>query len=455
MYDAAIIGSGPGGYVAAIRLSQLGKSVAIIEKGNFGGTCTNVGCIPTKALLTAAHLYHDSKTKSKKLGITIPEVKYDFDGILKHMNKSVTMSRKGIEYLMKKNKITVVKGTAEVLNPNEIKIVETGEKVECENLILANGSVPSIFSPFDKIDGIWTSDDVFKMQEIPKSITIIGGGVIGVEFATFFSTLETEVTIIELMSHILPSEDEDVAAEIKRSLKASGVKVYEKTKVTKVSKDSEGMFVITAEGKDGELIKCLSEKTLFAVGRRPNISEDIKNLGVEIKRGVITDKNMRTNIKNVYAIGDIRGQIMLAHVAMHEGIVAAHNIAGEDVKMDYSAIPSIIFSNPEIASVGIKEWQVDRDKVKVFEFPLSANGRAVTMCERNGFVKAIVDKQSDKTLGVAIVSPSATEMVMEAVLAVKYSMSAKEIYESVHPHPTLTESVLGAFEGVDGLAIHL
>jgi dihydrolipoamide dehydrogenase len=454
MYDVVIIGGGPGGYVSAIRLSQLGKKVALVEKEHLGGTCTNKGCIPTKAMLTASHLYHEVRSKSNKFGLSVENLSYDIKGISKHMNKSITLSRKGIEYLMKKNKVDLFNGTGRIESPAKVKIEETNEILECKNLILAQGSKPSIFPPFDKVEGIWTSDDIFKMEKIPESIIIIGGGVIGVEFATFFASLQKEVTIIELMDHILPSEDEDTASAIKKSLQSMGVKIYEKTKVTKAEKESEG-FVVFAEDKDGNELKLSSEKVLFSVGRRPNITKDIEKLGVKIERGIVTDLKMRTNINNVYAIGDIRGKIMLAHVAMHEGIVAAHNIAGEEMEMDYSAVSSIIFSNPEIASVGLKEWQTKKDKVKISKFPLSANGRAATMAERNGFVKVVADKESDKILGITVVSPSATDMIMEGVLAIKYSMTAKQLYESIHPHPTLSESLLGAFEGIDNLAIHI
>ncbi len=454
MHDAVIVGGGPGGYVAAIRLSQLGKKVALVEKENLGGTCTNKGCIPTKAMLTVAHLYKEIESKSKKLGINISDLNYDVKNIMKHTNKSISLSRKGIEYLMKKNKIDLFKGTGEIQNDKKVKIIETNEILEGKNLILAQGSKPLLFPPFDKVKGIWTSDDIFKMDKIPQSIVIVGGGVIGIEFATFFASLKTEVTIIELMNHILPSEDADIALLIKKSLQGMGVKVYEKTKVVEIKNESEN-FVVMAEKEDKSTAKCLSEKVLFAVGRKPNISKDVEDLGVKIERGITTDLQMRTNIENVYAIGDIRGKIMLAHVAMHEGIVAAHNIAGENMKMDYSAVPSIIFSNPEVASVGLREWQVDPNSAKVFTFPLSANGRAATMGERNGFAKVIADKTNGKILGVSIVSPSATDMIMEGVLSVKYSMTAKQIYESIHPHPTLSETLLGAFEGIDNLSIHV
>lgn len=447
MYEAIVIGGGPGGYVAAIRLSQLGKKVAIVEKEEFGGTCTNKGCIPTKAMLTASHLFTEINEKAKKFGILVDNVSYDLSLIMKHMQKSVTMSRKGIEFLMKKNKIDVFKDKAVLKDKNTVLLENSGQEIQGENIILAHGSVPVIFSPFDQIEGIWTSDDVFKMEKMPESILIIGGGVIGVEFATFFSSFGVDVTVVELAEHILPYEDSDVAEEVKKALKKNKVKIIEGEKVEGVEKKGE-KYIAKVAGKEIEV-----EKVLLAVGRRPNISEDIKALGIEIERGVKTDKHMRTNIDNIYAIGDIRGQIMLAHVAMYEGIVAAHNIAGEEIEMDYRAVPSIIFSNPEVASVGKREKEVDRERVNIYKFPVSANGRARTMEEKLGFAKVIEEKETGKVLGVTIVSANATDMIMEGVLGVKYEMTTEKIAEAIHPHPTLTETLLGAFEGK--WAIHI
>jgi len=451
MYDAVVIGAGPGGYVAAIRLSQLGKNVAVIEKEDLGGTCVNKGCIPTKAMLTSSHLYEEILKKSSKLGIKVNEVTYEINEIMKHMKKTVLQSKKGIEYLFKKNHVDLIQGTAEIIDKNHVKV---GDKtIDTANIILAHGSEPVIFSPFDKIEGIWTSDDVFRMEDIPESILIVGGGVIGVEFATFFASLGKKVYVVELLEHILPNEDKDVAEEAKKSLVRKGVEVLEKHKVLDIQKN-ESSYVSKIDF-NGEIKEIQSSKILLAVGRRPVITQDVKNLGVEIEKGVKTDSKMKTNVDNVYAIGDIRAHIMLAHVAMNEGIVAANNIAGEPKEMDYSAVPNVIFSNPEIATVGLKEKEVDSEKVIVSKFPVSANGRARTMEEKDGFAKIIADKETKKVLGVAIVSPNATDMIMEGVMAVKYGMSVEQLTNSIHPHPTLTESLLGAEEGVEGLTIHI
>uniref|UniRef100_A0A7C4RW46 Dihydrolipoyl dehydrogenase n=1 Tax=Fervidobacterium thailandense TaxID=1008305 RepID=A0A7C4RW46_9BACT len=454
MYDAAVIGGGPGGYVCAIKLAHYGKKVALIEKDQLGGTCTNWGCIPTKALLTATHLLSEAKEKADKLGVKLIVEGYDFQKIMAHAQKSVMMSRKGIEYLLKKNDVEFLKGTAEILEKGKIQIKETGQIIEARNIVLAHGSVPVIFPPFNEVEGIWTSNDIFTMQSVPKSLLIIGGGVIGVEFATFFSALDTKVTIIELADHILPSEDADVAEELKKSFVRKGVTIYEKSKVTSIKKTEEGYTVVFVNEKGTETTLS-AEKVLLAVGRKPNITDDVRALGVEIDRGVKTDTRMRTNIEGVYAIGDIRGQIMLAHVAAYEGVVAAKNIAGIEAHMDYSAVPSIVFTNPEVAAVGLREKDTNQEEVKVFKFPLSANGRARTMLENLGFVKVIADRASDVVLGVTIVSPHATELIMEGVIAVRNKLTAHQLEESIHPHPTLSETTLGALEGIVDKPIHL
>ncbi|HOO74979.1 MAG TPA: dihydrolipoyl dehydrogenase [Tepiditoga sp.] len=451
MYNAVVIGGGPAGYVAAIRLSQLGKKVALVEKENLGGTCTNQGCIPTKAMLTAAHLYSEMNEKGKKFGISAENISYDISGVMKHTNKSVTMSRKGIEFLMKKNKIDVYKGTGILEDKNHVKVND--EILETEFILLANGSEPVMFKPFSEVPGIWTSNDVFKMNEIPESVLIIGGGVIGVEFSTFFASMGKKVYLVELSDHILPSEDPDTADEIKKSLKRKGVEIFEKFRVSDVKPSDNGFISFIESEDDKKAIE--SAKVLLAVGRKPVISEDMKKIGLNIEKGIVTDDTLKTNIENIYAIGDIKAKVMLAHVASSEGITAAHNIAGENRKMDYSAVPSVIFSSPEVASTGIREFQTVPENVIVSKFPVSANGRARTMEEKDGFVKVICDKTTKKILGISIVSPNATDMIMEGVIAVRNGLTLDNLLDSIHPHPTFTESILGALEGIEGMTIHL
>jgi len=451
VYDAVVIGAGPGGYVAAVKLAQHGKRVAVVEKSFVGGTCTNWGCIPTKALLTSAHLLRNIIEKGAELGVLAENVSFDFSKMKNHMNKVVMASRKGIEYLFKKNKIELINGEAIVESPNSVKVQD--RKIEAKHLVIATGSVPTLFPPFNEIVGIWTSDDVFRMERLPESVLIVGGGVIGVELATFFSSLNVKVIIVELLDHILPNEDADAAQLVAKTLKRRGVEIYESSKVTSVQPIGNGYRSII-ETKEGQLEKT-TEKVVVAVGRRPKIGEDLKAIGLAIEKGIKTDETMLTNLPNVYAVGDVRGRIMLAHVAMYEAVVAAENICGKPAKMDYSAVPSVIFSEPEVASVGVKEKDVDPSTVKIFSYPLMANGRARTMLEKEGFAKFIADAKTGRILGATIVGPYATELIMEATVAVRNGLTAEQLERTIHPHPTLSETLLGAIEGVVDRPIHL
>ncbi len=452
MYDVVVMGSGPGGYVSAIKSAQLGKSVAIVEKGDLGGTCTNRGCIPTKALLAATHLFEEVKTKGSRLGVKVEGLSYEIDKILRHMITNINMSKKGIDYLLKKNKIALYKGKASITSQNTVKI-EGGEEIEAKNIVIATGSYPSLFPPFSEVDGIWTSDDVFAMKELPKSLLIVGGGVIGCEMATFFGRMGVEVHIFEIMEHILPTEDADTAEVIRKSLKKMGVKIYESSKVKEVKRDGDG-FLVASETPSGD-VEVEVDKVLVSVGRRASIGDDVKALGIKVERGIVTDKKMRTNIPNIYAIGDVRGAIMLAHTAMYEGIVAAENIAGIESEMDYRAVPSVVFTSPEIGSVGVREKDIEKDKIKVGKFPLMANGKARVLLEREGFAKVIVDKDTEEVIGFTVVGPTATEMVMEGVVAIQNRLKLEQLIKSIHPHPTLSEMVLGALEMAEGIAIHM
>lgn len=453
MYDAVVIGSGPGGYVCAIKLAQLGRKVALVEKNTLGGTCTNWGCIPTKAMLTVAHLVREVREKADRFGINLRYEGFDLSKIMSHAQRSVTLSRKGIEFLLKKNGVEVFFGTAEISEVHRVKVLETGDELEARNIVLAHGSIPADLSPFSDVDGVWTSNDVFKLERIPDSLLIIGGGAVGVEFASFFGTLGTKVTIVELAEHLLPLEDADVADEVKKSLLKLGVTIHEASKVTALERLEDG-FRVSVLSSTGESIEGTFERVLLAAGRKPNVPADVRDLGVEVSRGVRTDEQMRTSVEGVYAVGDVRGDIMLAHVASQEGIVAAKNIAGIETKMDYRAVPSVIFTWPEVASVGVREKE-SSGNVKVFKFPFSANGRARTMLESGGFVKIIADVETEEVLGMAIVGPHATELIMEGVLAVKNRMKVRQLEESIHPHPTLSETTLGALEGLFGKPIHL
>ncbi len=455
MYKAIVIGGGPGGYVSAIRIAKAGYKVALIEEKYLGGTCTNVGCIPTKALLTVAHLYNDVINKGKKFGIKVEKVEYDTTSMLKHMKKSITLSRKGIEYLLKKNNVDYYNDKGEILDPKHVKLEKNGNVFEGENLVLAHGSKPILFSPFDSIEGIWTSDNVFSMNEIPKSILIIGGGVIGVELSNFFSMLGKKVYLVELFDHILPSEDKDAAEIVKKSLIKNKVEILEKSKVINVKKIENGFKSTVEIGTENKEIE--SERVILSVGRKANICKDILEIGVATdKKGIIVDKRMRTNLDNVYAVGDITGRSMLAHVAMKEGIVAAENIISVDSEMDYTAVPSIIFSNPEVASSGLKEKDIkEMEKYNIFKFPLAANARANTMGERDGFVKIIKEKDSEKISGISIVSPIATELITQGSIGITLGLKVESMTKCIFPHPTLSEAILEALEGTENKSIHI
>lgn len=451
MYDAVVIGAGPGGYVAAIKLAQRGKRVLVVEKSFPGGTCTNWGCIPTKAMLTSAHLYKNVVEKAAELGVLVEKVAFDFSKIKNHMNRVVMASRKGIEYLFKKNGVELILGEATVESPNSV--VVAGRKIEAEHIVIATGSVPTLFPPFSEVPGIWTSDDVFKMEQLPESVLIVGGGVIGVELATFFSSLNVKVVVVELLEHILPNEDADAAQIVAKSLKKKGVEIYESSKLVSIQPVENG-YRSVIETKEGQLEK-RTERVIVAVGRRPKVTEDIKALGIATERGIKTYTTMRTSMPNIYAVGDVRGQIMLAHVAMYEAIVAVENICGETMEMDYSAVPNVIFTDPEVASVGIKQKDVDPSTMKVFSFPITASGRARTMLEKDGFAKFIADAKTGKILGATIVGPYATELIMEAAIAIKNGLTAEQLEKVIHPHPTLSEILLGAVEGIVDKPIHL
>ncbi|MCD6449532.1 MAG: dihydrolipoyl dehydrogenase [Thermotogaceae bacterium] len=451
MYDAIVIGAGPAGYVSAIKMAHLGLKVLAVEKEHAGGTCTNKGCIPTKALLVAAELYNEIQNKGPRIGITASEITYSFDKIKKHMQRAITTSRKGVEYLFKKNGIEYVKGQAVVEKPGVVRVGEN--TFEAKNVLIATGSVPTLFPPFNEVEGVWTSDDVFKMETLPGSILIVGGGVIGVEMASFFSMLGVRTYIVEIMDHILPAEDSDVADVLRKALKGIGVVIYESSKVKAVDRKGEG-FVVAIETPK-ETLDIEVDKVLVSVGRRPLIGDDIKSLGVNIERGIVTDENLRTSVEGIYAAGDVRAKIMLAHVGFHEGIVAAYNIKGEEKKVDLSVVPAVIYTAPEVASVGLKEKDMDKEKHRAAKFPISANGRAAAMGEREGFAKVVYDKSSGKVLGTTIVGPFASELIMEATVAVKHGLTVEELAWTIHPHPTISESLLGAFEEAEGKAIHL
>ena len=454
MVDVLVIGGGPGGYVAAIKAAQLGLSVALAEQAAMGGTCTNAGCIPTKTMLASSRLLTRMQ-EAQKFGLRAEAVALDFARVMARKDEVVLRLRKGIDYLMKKNKIQVYASHATLRDATHVLLDATGEVLEARNVIIATGSAPARFSPFTD-PGIWTSDDLFRISDQPASLVIIGGGVIGVEMATFFSAIGTEVTIIELMPHILPTEDEDIAQTLAATLKKQGVRIVTGAR-TRTVVTEEGGYLLTLD-VNGETQEVHGQHVLLSIGRKAVLGPELAALGIATSsKGIVVDDHMRTSLPGVYAVGDVKGTFMLAHVAEKEGVVAAENIAGRDSHMAYAAVPSVIFTDPEISVVGKRESELRAEGIpyRVGTFPVSASGKARTMEESVGFAKVLVHAETHQVLGVALYCPEATDLVMEPVLAVELGLTAEQLLEAIHPHPTMTEMMLEATEASIGLPLQM
>ena len=448
-FDVAILGGGMGGYPAAIRASQLGLRVALVEGGKLGGTCLHIGCIPTKALLESSELYHRVAVRGAEFGLKAEVVGYDYPAIAARRDAVVGQLYKGVQYLMKKNKIEVVQARGRIRDRNTIEA--DGKLVKAKNLIVATGSTVKTL-PGIALDGeyIVSSDNAVLATSVPESICIIGAGAVGVEFATFYKQLGVKVTLLEALDRVVPLEDEDVSKELLAAFKKAGIDCRLGVKVSGAKKARDGVSVETDQG----------EQLLVAVGRAA-VSED---LGLE-QAGVQTHPNgfikvdewMRTSADGIHAIGDVIGGFLLAHAASHEGIVAAEDIAGQRLApMDQNLITRCTYSHPQIASVGLTEKQA-REKgleVKVGKFPFSAIGRAQIHGETGGFVKIVADAKTGQLLGTHIIGDSATELIAEPALTQLFQGDAWELGRNIHPHPTLSEAVMEAAMAVDGHAIH-
>ena len=453
VYDIAILGSGPGGYVAAIRAAGLGLSVCLIEKGNLGGVCLNAGCIPTKTLLKSAHLVQEIRHASV-LGIKVDNIDFDFDVLMQRKEKVVDQLKKGILYLLKKRGVDIVNGLGKVTDLNTIEVRD--QKIRFDKCIIAVGSQPAVIPGmnFDEKAGILSSRHMLKLKKIPKSLLIIGGGVIGCEFADIFNTLGCEVTIIELTDQILPEIDAEIARSLERELKKRGIKIFTKTKALKTKKLVEGGLNVVTEDKNN--IVC--EKILLSVGRVPNgLDCGLDEVGIKHNNGTIeVYESMQTNIENFYAVGDVLGKTYLAHAASREGIIAVENIAGIPSRINYDFMPRCVYTNPEVASVGMSE-AVAREKnikIKVAKFPLAACGKAVVENKAQGMVKLISDSE-DNILGAALCSSSASELIHELCVAMESGIKSVQFSEIVHAHPTLSESIMEAAQVMHSKAIHI
>jgi len=477
--DVVVIGSGPGGYVSAIRAAQLGARTVCIEKqaSEWGGTCLNWGCIPTKTMIASVERLHHAQHADDFGVVLTGEIGFDFGKMMARKTKVVTTLRGGVQALLKNNHVRSMLGTGKLIDAHTIEVTAddgTVERITAANVILATGSVP-ILPPVpglardpkdargESSNGIWTSDEAVYAKECPKRMLIIGAGAVGLEFGFTFRGLGAEVTVVEFAPEILPSGDREIAAELRKSLKKQGINILTSHKVTNVAHESTGK-VVTVEGADGKTLTIEVDVVLVGAGRKPFFEGvGLENAGVAVvtegplsRRGVIVDEYLRTNVPHIYAIGDVTGKMLLAHLASHMGIVAAENAMGHVVKMDYRAVPAPIYTHPEVASVGLSEEEA-REKgydVQTGRFPFRPLGRAMALGETEGMVKVITESKYGELLGVHIVGPSATEMIHEAVLAIKLEATIEEMMTAIHAHPTLSEAVGEAALDVRGEAIH-
>ncbi|PQB08331.1 dihydrolipoyl dehydrogenase [Polaribacter filamentus] len=449
-YDIIVIGSGPGGYIAAIRASQLGKKVAIIEKyATLGGTCSNVGCIPSKALLDSSHHYYDAVHHFEEHGISIQKPSFDFTKMIERKANVVETTTGGIKYLMDKNDIAVFEGLGSFEDATHIKVSKndgSSEVIEGTNIIIATGSKPATL-PFISIDKerIITSTEALKLPEVPKHLIVIGGGVIGLELGSVYCRLGAEVTVVEYMDKIVPGMDADVSKELQKVFKKQGIKFATSHKVTSVQRDGDTIVVKATDKKDRE-IEFSGDYCLVAVGRKPYTEGlGLEKAGVKVtERGRIdVNDHLQTNIKNIYAIGDVVKGAMLAHKAEEEGVVVAEYLAGEKPHINYNLIPGIVYTWPEAAAVGKTEEELKEAKIeyKAGKFSMRALGRSRASGDIDGFVKVLADKNTDEILGVHMVGARVADLIMEAAVAMEFRASAEDLARICHGHPTYSEAV--------------
>ncbi|MDQ1002969.1 dihydrolipoamide dehydrogenase [Neobacillus niacini] len=461
-YDVVVIGGGTGGYVAAIRASQLGLKAAVIEKGKLGGTCLHAGCIPSKALLRSAEVYAQTK-KVDKYGVIAPEVGLDFSKVQARKEEITAQLFKGVQHLMKKGKIDVYDGKGSILQSKDVLVELNNDEGEIilspRNILIATGSRPRTLPGLEVDESyVMTSDEALKMETLPNSIIIVGGGVIGMEWASMLVDFGLQVTVLEYADRILPTEDLDVSKEIQRLMKKKGVKIVTSAKVLPETLEKGDVVSIKAEHK-GKETSFSADKLLVSVGRLPNTEGiGLEKTTIDFDRGFIkTNEFYQTNEPNIYAIGDVIGGLQLAHVASHEGIIAIEHMAGENpVSLDSTLVSKCVYSSPEVASVGFTEVEAKEKgyQVKTGKFSFRAIGKALVFGESDGFVKLVVEEGTNKLLGAHMVGPHVTDMITEVGLARVLNATAMDIAHTIHPHPTLAEAIGEAALAVDGKAIH-
>jgi len=460
-FDVTVIGGGPGGYVCAIRLSQLGLKTACIEfRGSLGGTCLNVGCIPSKNLLNFSENFHKAKNFTN-IGIEVGEVKLNLSKMMKNKDKAVAELTKGIEFLFKKNKVTYFKGKGSFKSSNEISILADNKEtvIQTDKTIISTGSEPVSIPGIDfDEEKILSSTGALSISKLPKKMIIVGGGYIGLEMGSVWSRLGTQVEVVEYLDHITPGMDKEISKEFEKILKKQGIKFHLNTKVEKINKNKNGVSINTLD-KSNKKNTIEADVVLISVGRRPFTKYlNLEKIGVQTdKKGMVkVNKSFETNIKNIYAIGDVIDGPMLAHKAEEEGIAVAEIIAGQSGHVNYDVIPGVIYTTPEVAYVGKTEEQlkVNKTNYKVGKFPFLANSRAKAINEPEGFVKILADTKTDKVLGVHIIGPHAGEMIAEMSVAMEFGASSEDIARTCHAHPTFSEAIKEAALSVDKRQIH-
>ena len=461
-FQAVVIGGGPGGYVCAIRLAQLGLKTACIEsRGSLGGTCLNVGCIPSKSLLNLSEEFHKVQNLSNK-GIEVGEIKLNLPKMMKSKDKAVTILTKGVEFLLKKNKVSYFKGTGSFKSKNEISIKDDKKNetlIKAEKIIIATGSIP-VSLPNVEFDEkiIVSSTGALNLEKVPKKMVVVGGGYIGLEMGSVWSRLGAEVHVVEFLDHITPGMDKEISNEFMKILKKQGINFHLQHKVEKIKKNKLGASVLT-EDKNGDKKEFECDVVLISVGRKPNTNGlSLENIGVELddKKRVKTNKSFRTNIDNIYAIGDVISGPMLAHKAEDEGIAVAENIAGQSGHVNYNTIPGVVYTTPEVACIGKTEEELKEKNIqyKIGKFSFMANSRAKAIDDSEGFVKILADKKTDKVLGAHLIGPHAGELIAEIGIAMEFGASSEDIARTCHAHPTFSEAVKEAALSVDKRAIH-
>lgn len=450
-----IIGAGPGGYVAAVRAAHLGADVTLIEKKAIGGTCLNVGCIPTKVLLHTAELLSTLKSDAKRIGVLVDNPRLDWKALMRRKTMTVSRLSAGTLELVKGNGVEYVEGAATI---KDAKTVEAADRTfEADAIIIATGSIPDVHdTPGFDLEGVITSDEALSLEEVPQSMIVSGGGIIGMEFAAAYASFGTQVSVVVTSPEILRNLDSDIAVILRKTLEKKGVSFYTGASITKVEKEDGRLNVfMDVQGKP-ETLK--AEKLLVAKGRKPYTDGlGLEALGIETKRGrIVTDSFMETNVKGIYAIGDCVNDYMLAHVASKEGETAVDNIMGIPVKMDYSTTPGAIYTSPEVATVGLMEKEAAKKgiDIKVGVFPLMMNGKSMITGDTGGMVKIIADATTKKIIGVQMVGGPATDMIAEGALAIHFGATPDDLINTIHAHPTVAESVMEAASNVFGRAIH-